>query len=258
MTGHVGDRLPLAARVRAGETTVGTFVGLDSNVALDVVASTRLDWVLVDLEHGAGAEGAVRDAVPIAGYYGVEVITRVETGDRIRIGRVLDLGVAGVMVPRIGTVADVESAVSATRYPPHGLRGVARYNRAGEWGVQLSEEAPLTVIQIETVDALRGVDDIARTPGVDVLFVGPQDLAAALGVAEPRKSADFQAALDRVVATARAAGVAAGILAGDAKQAVEYGERGFTVLAVAGDTVLLKRSLGSELDLVRTGLSAQA
>jgi 4-hydroxy-2-oxoheptanedioate aldolase len=89
----------LRRRLSEGEVTVGTFVGLSSATATEVCAASGADWVLIDLEHGAGGEDAVRDGVIAAGSYGVPTIVRVESGDRIRIGRVLDQGAAGIMVP---------------------------------------------------------------------------------------------------------------------------------------------------------------
>lgn len=240
----------VAGRVRSGEFTVGTFVGLDSPVALDVVASTGPDWVLVDLEHGSGAEGAVRDAVPIAGYRGAAVIVRVESGERVRAGRVLDMDVAGIMFPRIESVADAQHAVSATRYPPAGVRGVASYNRSGDWGVRRSAREPLVVIQVETLGAVSCLKDIAAVPGVDALFIGPQDLAVALGAAPSMDDDRFAKVVTDVVEACRANGIAAGILAGDVATARRYREVGMTFLALGSDAVVLQRAMREQIAAV--------
>ena len=115
----------LAAAVRAGTPTLGTFIGSASAVAAEVCAAAGVDWVLLDLEHGAGGEEQVRDVVPAAGSYGVPTVVRVESGARIRMGRVLDSGAAGIMLPRMNTVDEVSVAVRHLRYPPAGDRGVA-------------------------------------------------------------------------------------------------------------------------------------
>ncbi|MGH3174523.1 MAG: aldolase/citrate lyase family protein, partial [Streptosporangiaceae bacterium] len=120
----------LAAAVRGGTPTLGTFIGSASPVAAEVCAAAGVDWVLLDLEHGAGGEEQVRDVVPAAGSYGVPTVVRVESGARIRMGRVLDSGAAGIMLPRMNTVDEVSEAVRHLRYPPAGDRGVATYNRA--------------------------------------------------------------------------------------------------------------------------------
>src|ERR687890_1987886 len=120
----------LRRRVAAGETTMGTFVGTASTIVAEVCAAAGIDWLLLDLEHGSGGEEQVRAVVPAAGAYGVPTVVRVESAARVRIGRVLDLGAAGVMLPRLNSADEVEEAVPHLRYPPDGDRGVATYNRA--------------------------------------------------------------------------------------------------------------------------------
>ncbi|MHC8609832.1 HpcH/HpaI aldolase family protein (plasmid) [Paenarthrobacter ureafaciens] len=234
----------LRARLRAGETTVGTFVGLASATAAEVCAASGADWVLIDLEHGSGGEDAVREGVLAAGSYGVPTIVRVESGERIRIGRVLDQGAAGIMVPRLNTVEEAGQAVKHMLYPPYGDRGVATYNRSCRWGMDrapLSAEQQSTVgvIQIETLDALNSVDDIAAQDGVDVLFVGPLDLSYALGVPLQLDSNAFQEALQKVVAAAEEHNKAAGILAVDGVGAAKYVRQGFRFVAIGSDSTIM-------------------
>ena len=114
------DHGALAAAVRSGVPTLGTFIGAASPVAAEVCAAAGVDWVLLDLEHGAGGEEQVRDVVPAAGSYGVPTVVRVESAARIRMGRVLDSGAAGIMLPRLNTVDEVAEAVRHLRYPPAG------------------------------------------------------------------------------------------------------------------------------------------
>ena len=108
----------LAAAVRSGTPTLGTFIGSASPIAAEVCAAAGVDWVLLDLEHGAGGEEQVRDVVPAAGSYGVPTVVRVESAARIRMGRVLDSGAAGIMLPRMNTADEVAEAVRHLRYPP--------------------------------------------------------------------------------------------------------------------------------------------
>ena len=142
-SGGSDERHPLWTRGAApatgyGETTVGTFVGMASATAAEVCAAAGADWVLIDLEHGSGSEDAVRDGVLAAGSYGVPTVVRVESGDRIRIGRVLDQGAAGIMVPRLDKPGEVAAVLTHLLYPPHGDRGVATYNRSCRWGMDRS------------------------------------------------------------------------------------------------------------------------
>src|SRR4029077_6863326 len=199
-------------------------------------------------EHGAGSEEVISDSVLAAASYGVPAIVRVESSERIRIGRVLDQGAAGVMVPRLDKPDEVATVLTHLRYPPHGDRGVASYNRSCRWGMDPSPPAdptqyPLGVIQIETRAALDEVDEIAALDGVDVLFVGPLDLSFALGVPLQFDSPEFLAATGRVLDAAAAHGKTAGILAANAVVAAGYVERGFRFVTVGSDSAVLAAAL---------------
>ena len=246
------DRGRLRARLAAGEPTVGTFVGTASPVAAEVCAAAGVDWVLLDLEHGAGGEEQVRDVVPAAGAYGVPTVVRVESTARIRLGRVLDLGAAGVMLPRMESVAEVAEAVRHLRYPPAGDRGVATYNRACRFGLDpgaldRADGDVLTVVQIENARAVDQVDDIAAVDGVDVLFVGPRDLSHDLGVPGDLAAPAYLAALERVRAAALRHGKACGLLVADGAAAAAKRAAGWGFVAIGSDATLLAAALAAEL-----------
>lgn len=243
------------ARLAAGETVHGIFSGLASPMAAEVAAAAGADFVLLDLEHGGGGEEQVGPTVVATGGYGVPTLVRVETGDRIRIGRALDAGAAGIMVPRVTSAADAEAAISHFHYPPVGDRGVASYNRAARWGMDPSALEPRSsataIIQIETLGALAEVDQIAALPGVGVLFVGPLDLSYALGTPRDYANDKFVAALGAVLAAAAKNGITAGILAGDATAAKRFLDLGFRFVAHSSDSVLLARAVSETLKAVR-------
>lgn len=250
------DHGGLRARLRAGETTVGTFVGLAAQTAAEVCAAAGADWILVDLEHGAGSEDAVGPAILAAASYGVPTVVRVESADRIRLGRVLDQGAAGVMVPRLDTVEEAAHAVRHLQYPPHGDRGVATYNRSCRWGMDRSPlsadgQAAVGIIQIETLNALESVEVIAAQDGVDVLFVGPLDLSCALGVPLQLDSNEFQEALYRVIAAAELQNKAAGILAVDGMAAAKYIRQGFRFVAIGSDSTIMAAAFRDAFETAR-------
>ncbi|MCP2046662.1 HpcH/HpaI aldolase family protein [Paenarthrobacter histidinolovorans] len=246
----------LRRRLAAGEVTVGTFVGMSSAIAAEVCAASGADWVLIDLEHGSGGEESVRDGVLAAGSYGVPTIVRVESGERIRIGRVLDQGAAGIMVPRLNSVVEASAAVRHMLYPPRGDRGVATYNRSCRWGMDRAplssaQQSTVGIIQIETLEALDTVEEIAAQDGVDVLFVGPLDLSYALGVPLQLDSNPFQEALQRVVAAAEGHGKAAGILAVDGHGAAKYVRQGFRFVAIGSDSTIMAAAFRDAFDTAR-------
>jgi 2-dehydro-3-deoxyglucarate aldolase/4-hydroxy-2-oxoheptanedioate aldolase len=255
------DRGRLRRRLAAGEPTVGTFVGAASPVTAEACAAAGVDWLVLDLEHGSGGEEQVRDVVPAAGAYGVPTVVRVETAARIRIGRVLDLGAAGVMLPRMGSAEEVREAVRHLRYPPHGDRGVATYNRACRFGLDRdalarADHEVLGVVQVESAAAVSQAEAIAALDGVDVLFVGPQDLSHDLGVPGDLRAPAYLAALERVRAAAARHGTACGLLVPDGAAAAARHAEGWAFVAVGSDTTLLAAAVAAELERARPARSA--
>jgi 4-hydroxy-2-oxoheptanedioate aldolase len=250
------DHGRLRRRVMAGEATLGIFVGGASAVTGEVCAAAGADWLLLDLEHGAGGEEQARDLIPAAAAYGVPTLVRVESAARIRIGRVLDLGAAGVMLPRLDSATEVAEALAHLRYPPEGDRGVATYNRACRFGLDqaaLDRAAGeiLGVVQIESAAAVAQAGKIASLDGADVLFVGPRDLSHDLGVPGALTAPSFVAALEEVRRAAREHGKACGLLVADGATAAARQAEGWTFVAVGSDTTLLAAAVAANLAQAR-------
>jgi 4-hydroxy-2-oxoheptanedioate aldolase len=248
----------LRSSLAAGNPTVGTFVGTASPVSAELCAAVGVDWVLLDLEHGAGGEEQVGPVVIATAAYGVPTVVRVESAARIRLGRVLDLGAAGVMLPRLDTAADVAAASRHLRYPPEGDRGVATYNRACRFGLDpaaldRANSEVLAVVQIESARAVEQVEEIAALDGVDVLFVGPRDLSHDLGVPGDVRAPRYLDALNRVRTAAGRFGKSCGLLVPNGAAAAEKHSEGWTFVAVGSDSSLLATALTAELTRTRTG-----
>jgi 2-dehydro-3-deoxyglucarate aldolase/4-hydroxy-2-oxoheptanedioate aldolase len=244
------------ARMRQG-ATFGSFLASGSDVIADVMGSAGFDWLLVDLEHGAGVEGALFAQVSALRSHGLPTLVRVESPDRIRIGRVLDLGVDGVMVPRVDSAGMAADVVSATRYPPTGQRGVAVSTRAAGYGgtsvAGLPDiPPPLVVLQIETAEGVHHVDSIAAVEGVDSLFVGPADLSVSLGVPGETAHPLMYDAMTRVLEATRAHDRIPGIMAGTVADAQRFLGMGFRLVAVSSDVSLLSRAACSLVASLRT------
>ncbi|HET9021836.1 MAG TPA: aldolase/citrate lyase family protein [Ornithinibacter sp.] len=250
------DHGGLARAVRGGAASLGTFLGTASAVTAEVCAAAGFDWVLLDLEHGAGGEEQVRGVVPAAGAYGVPTVVRVETDARIRVGRVLDGGAAGVMLPRMESAAQVSEALTHLRFPPRGDRGVATYNRACRFGLDpgaldRADDEVLVVVQIESAAAVAAADEIAALDGVDVLFVGPRDLSHDLGVPGDVTAPAFVAALETVLAAGRRHGTASGLLVNDGAAAAQRLDQGWRFVAIGSDSTLLAAAARAALDRAR-------
>jgi 2-keto-3-deoxy-L-rhamnonate aldolase RhmA len=247
----------LKRRLHAGETLIGTFLGLGSALAAEACAVAGFDWLLADLEHGGGDEQALLHQQTAAEAHGIPLLARVESAERIRSGKLLDSGVAGIMFPRLETADEVRAAVRHLRYPPEGDRGVATYNRVYAFGLRpegliTANDGVIGIVQVESRGAVAAVDEIASIPGVDVLFVGPRDLSTDLGCPGDFAHPDFGTALDQVLAAAKTAGIAAGILAGDARQAAAYANLGFRFVGVGSDGSLLARAAFDSVAQVRS------
>ena len=231
------------------QVTIGTFLGMGAPMAAEIAAVGGVDWVLVDLEHGGAGEDLVGPTVVAGMAYSIPTLVRVESSERIRIGRALDAGASGVMVPRIETAEQVSAVVKHMSYPPFGDRGVATYNRSAKWGRDLSgltqKAKAACIIQIETLKALENVEAIAAIDGADLLFVGPLDLSFALGVPRDFKSPIFVEACAKVIAAAKANNKVAGMLAADAAAATAFIEQGFKFIAIGSDSTLLAGAITS-------------
>jgi len=214
---HAGS---LAAALRAGDSPVGAWSTIGHPVVAEVLADEAFDFVVLDGEH---SENTIDDLA--AGVRAVEAsdggadpVVRVASSDAADIRRVLDLGVAGVVVPQVDSADEARDAVEAAHYPPDGVRGVAG-SRASGYGSDLAEyvetanEAVATMLQIETAGAVDDVDEIAALDGLDALFVGPADLSARLGVFGEFDAPVFRDSIEAVVAAAENEGVPVGTLA---------------------------------------------
>ena len=248
---------PLRQRVLAGETLIGTFLNLGSPAAAEVCGHAGLDWLLVDLEHGAGGDGDLLAMLQAIAGTGTAAIVRVEQGTRLRVGRALDLGAEGIMVPRIDTVEEAREICSWLRYPPAGSRGVALFTRGLAWGAgghtapAKRNEEILGIVQIESVASVEAADELASLDEVDVLFVGPADLSHALGNPGDIDHADYQKAIEKVGRAAKNHGKAAGVLLWKPQDVDRYAAAGYTFFSVSSEGALLLGAVRGEASAVR-------
>jgi len=247
----------LRARVLAGETLFGLFLDLGSPFSAEICARAGYDWLVVDLEHGAGTEAGLVGLLQSVEVGGSTAIVRPQSGERLRIGRALDLGAAGIVIPRLESAAEAREAVSFLRYPPAGVRGVALRTRGAGLGsvahgeVHQINERILGIVQIESVGALREADQIAAIDGVDVLFVGPADLTHSLGVPGRFDDEAYLNALKAVVVACAAHGKAAGILVYDLDVVPGLIELGYRFVGIGADGALIASGARAALAAVR-------
>ena len=244
-------------RALARETLFGLFLDLGSAVSAEACAAAGYDWLLIDLEHGAATEADLLGLIQSVEVGGSIPLVRPQSGERLRIGRALDMGAPGIMVPRLDTADQAREAVTFLRYPPDGVRGVAIRVRGAGLGtfghdqLRTLNERLLGIVQIESLGGLREADAIAALDGVDVLFVGPADLTHALGVPGQFDHPSYVAALDAVAAACRAHGKAAGILVYDTAVVPRHLELGFTFVGIGSDAAFVANEAKRYLAAVR-------
>lgn len=245
----------LKSRLQAGQTVHGCWLNMGSPLSAEMVSHAGFDWVLIDLEHGAGSEQTLIPELQALAASSVAPLVRVESFQQARVQRVLDSGVQGLMFPRIRSAAEAQEAISNMYYPPRGRRGLTTMSRANQFGKNFetyfaeSEKDLLGIIQIETKECLDELDAIAAIDGVDILFLGPADLSLALGVLHQWDHPLFVEAVQATGAAARKAGKAAGILFPSPDQYDFYYQAGFRFIACGSDSHFLK---GAALDMAKT------
>nr|WP_240894904.1 aldolase/citrate lyase family protein [Kineococcus siccus] len=233
---------------------------LRSPAVAALLAASGVDWICLDAQHGEHDDASVLD-VCSRRHDGVRVLVRPPSNDAAWIGRALDAGADGVVVPMVDSAADARAAVHACRYPPLGGRSWGPLGGLHARPVPAADAANRAVsvaVMVETAAALAVVDDIAATPGVDEVFVGPFDLSLTLGrdvddlVADPAADAPLR----RVVAACARAGVRAAAFGATADRSSALLDLGFTSVVVTTDAAALSLGAASVVTAVRRGARA--
>jgi len=246
----------LKARLAAGEACYGAWLGIASSYAAEIVSHQGFDYVCIDLQHGLIDFACAAEMILAVHAGGSLPLVRVPSNDFAVIGRVLDAGAQGIIVPLVETPDDVRRAVAASRYPPAGARsfGPTRASWvAGPDYFASANDDVLCIPMIETLGALETLDELLAVPGVDAVYVGPNDLSLALGMAPAADNPDpYRSAYRQLAAACARSGVAAGIHA-NARLAALHVETGYRLITVTSDAGTLARGVARDLRTARGG-----
>lgn len=246
------------ARLRQGDLVVGTMVFEFSTSGIGTIAANAgAEFVIYDTEHtGWGWEtvGRMLAATPPA----TVPLVRVPATERSLLSRPLDLGAMGLMVPMVESAAQASNVVEWSKYPPVGVRGAAfgvahdRYLALDNLETMSSANTETLILaQIETVQGLKNLDEIAAVDGVDVLWVGQFDLTNSMGIPGQLSHPDYLGALERVVKAAAANDKSAGFMATSVEEAHQVVELGFRALAYSGDLWIYAQALAQGIGAIR-------
>lgn len=234
--------------LESGRLQIGLWSILSSHVTVEIIAGSGFDWLVLDTEHSPNELPMVYSQLQGAAAGGrAHPVVRVPWNDMVTLKRYLDIGVQSFLIPYVESAEEAANAVSYTRYPPHGVRGYSAAPRASGFGrikdyPQQCEAELAVLVQVESRRGLDNIEEIAAVEGVTGVFIGPGDLAAALGHVGNPKHPEVQAAIEDAIARIRACGKPAGILSADEALAKRYIELGCTFVAVGSDLGILART----------------
>ena len=235
------------AKLKRGEPSIGTWLNLGDSVAAQLMASAGFDWLTVEMEHSHATFANAACCSAIVAASGCVPLVRVPLNTAENIKRVLDTGAWGIIVPLVNSRAECEAVVRAARYRPLGQRtiggqlGPANFATDAATYFARANDEILVVVMAETAEAVANIDDILSVPGIDAVFIGPNDLHASLGAA-PAFDSDlpaFNDALALILASAKRHGVAPGIHVADAAQAKRRIAEGWQFIAITSEVGMM-------------------
>ena len=237
---------------REGKTAVGGFLSIPHVLSAEAMAHTGLDWLCIDMQHGCIDYS---DAVPMLAAISTTAVTpivRVPWNEPSMIMKVLDAGAYGVIVPMVSNREEAMRAVAACRYPPKGIRSNGP-NRAIFYGgadyQKHADNEMLCIVMIETAEGIEKMDEIASTPGIDAVYIGPTDLALALGLPPVMDNDDPRhvATVNRVLETCRKHKVVAAMHTMSSKYTQRYIDQGFQMVMLTSDRLGISNWLKAEV-----------
>jgi 4-hydroxy-2-oxoheptanedioate aldolase len=232
--------------LQAGRAQIGLWSSLASSYGVEVIAGAGFDWLLLDMEHSPNDLESLLGQLQAAAPYATQPVVRVPWNDMVAIKRVLDVGAQSLLVPYVSSAEEAAAAVSYTRYPPRGVRGVAGTTRATRFGrikdyAKRAHQEICLLVQVETAPALASIEAICAVDGIDGVFIGPADLHASLGFPGEIAHPEVKPRIDEAIRRIRKSGKAPGILTPSEADARHWLQCGALFVAVGADVGILAR-----------------
>jgi len=255
------DENPVRDALAGGGASIGSWFGVRDTLMAERFGAVGFDWVIVDLQHGSASWHGLAAVLQALQLGGTKALVRVTGHDPAEIGRALDIGAIGVVVPLVSTPEEARRVADAMRYPPNGTRSFGLVRNT--MGAPPLGHAPFCVVMIETVEGMDNLDAIAATPGVDCVLLGAVDLAISMGlpaeeIFRPGASPKVLAELDKIVAACARHGRIAGNAAGDAPDAQRQMARGVRFIPVGAANGFMIAGAKSTLSACRSAIALHA
>lgn len=231
------------------EITIGTWNIIDSTMVVDVIASSGIDFIVIDAEHGSISYETAQAMISICESYNVTPIMRVGEINESLILRALDIGSHGVQLPNITTAKDAKEFVQYAKYPPVGIRGFSPYTKAGLYDVSngktmpaIANENTLLVANVEGEEGIANLSEIVKVDGIDVIFIGLFDMSKSLGIAGDVQNPRVMEKLDEAVEIINASGKKVGSIASNLEMLEVLKAKKIDYLTYSVDTGMIKES----------------
>lgn len=231
-------------KIKSGQKVLGTFVNFYSPSLVEMIGYSGYEFVILDNEHGAFSAMELENMIRAAEIVQLVPIVRVSY-DLSSIQKALDRGAKGVQVPMINNEEEAKSVVNSAKYPPLGYRGAAYSIRPAHFGLkkgqtylQKANEDVLIIVHIETSEAVENYDEILSVPGIDMAFIGPEDLSVSLGYLEGPDNSHVQDIISNLFKKGQEKGMAMGTVAGNTNGVITGFQRGACYVGLVANTII--------------------
>ncbi|MCP2238951.1 HpcH/HpaI aldolase family protein [Thermoanaerobacterium thermosaccharolyticum] len=248
----------LKDKLKNGDTAIGTFVMCNSPEIVEIVGITGFDFVVLDTEHGPLSIESTQNLIRAAEVRGITPITRITESSETTVLRSLDVGAYGIQVPQVNDAHTASEIVKFSKYYPKGIRGIAM-PRSGDYGnvdvskyIENANDETIIIVHCENKQSLDNLDEIAKVPGIDVIFLGPYDMSQSLGIPGQVNHPYIQEAAQRVIKVCRQNGIAAGTFVGNGEEARKKAEQGFQYIIMGMDVTLFSNVCKYEISRAKS------
>ncbi len=241
------------AKLQSGEIAIGARSSISPEVTA-IVADTGYDWLFIDLEHGAFNRETVNEMLLATKGTNAAPIVRIQGKESWLAQQVLDIGAMGIIFPNILSPEEASAAVQSAYYPPLGARSIGPRSAASLWEVPLfdyldiANREIMVVVLIEHVSAVERISEIVTVPGIDLVMIGPNDLAASMGHIGQLTHPEVEAAIQTILSAGLSVGMPVGTIAADAAETNDRFAQGFSTILVGSDQAFLIDGAKATLD----------